>query len=57
MNNVISKIFFVAGLTAFGMFAVDQAQAFGVHDYSTHVIAILLLGILGHFAFERKSAP
>lgn len=53
---MISKIFFVAGLLAYLAFFFDRSQAFGVHDYSTDVIAIILLGILGHFAFGRKAA-
>lgn len=56
MSNLISKIFFCAGLVAYIAFFADRAKAFGVHDYSTDVLAILLLGILGHLAFERKAA-
>jgi hypothetical protein len=56
MNNLVSKLFFGAGLLAYLAFFADRAQAFGIHDYSTDVMVLPLLGLLGHFAFERKTA-
>ncbi len=44
-----------SALLAYLAFVVDRSSAFGVHDYSTDVIAIILLGILGHFAFGQRA--
>lgn len=52
---MISKFFFLVGVLAYAAFAADRAQAFGVHDYSTDVIAVILLAILGHFAFGQRA--
>lgn len=56
MNNLISKIFFAAGLLAYGIFFAGRATSFAIADYSTDATVIVLLGILAHFAFERKAA-
>lgn len=56
MTNIISKIFFVAGLIAYAIFFIGRAQSFALHDYSTDATVIALLGVLAHFAFERREA-
>lgn len=53
MNNLISKLFFAAGLAAYFFFLLDRGKSHAIPDYSQDVIVIVLLGILGHFAFER----
>lgn len=56
MTNLISKIFFAAGLVAYAVFFIGRAQSFALHDYSTDATVIALLGVLAHFAFERPAA-
>lgn len=54
MNNLLSKAFFVvcAFLVVKDLAAYVQIQ----HEFQpSSLVPLLLLGILGHFAFERRS--
>lgn len=54
MNNIISKLFFFAGLIAYLVFLVDRGASHGIPDYSQDATIIALLGVLAHFAFESE---
>lgn len=55
MNNILSKIFFAACAV---LLVMDIAEYWRVqHEFPDgRVVPLLLLGILGHFAFERKAS-
>lgn len=53
MSNIVSKLFFFAGLIAYLVFLVDRGKSFGIPDYSQDATIIALLGVLAHCAFER----
>jgi hypothetical protein len=55
VKNIIGKVSFVAAVVAYIAFMVDDSRAIGLHDYRTHAIAIPLLGILGHLAFQHRA--
>jgi hypothetical protein len=55
MNRIAPAVFFVAGLAVYGWeFAHRGAGLYT--DPRMDVVALALLGILSHFAFNRKSA-
>ncbi len=54
--NPISTIALAAGIAAYGFALADRAHISGPIDPRIDVLAIALLGILAHFAFERRAA-
>jgi hypothetical protein len=55
MDKIITRVFFGAGLLAYAVFFANRAQAFVSPDYSQDAVILLLLGILAHFAFDRRA--
>lgn len=52
--NPAAAIALVAGVIAYGFAIADRANISGPIDPRIDVLAIALLGILAHFAFERR---
>lgn len=52
--NIVSTIALAAGLAAYGNAIIERGHISGPIDPRIDVLAIALLGILAHFAFERQ---
>ena len=54
--NPISTIALVAGLAAYGYSLMERGSISGPIDPRVDVLVIAAIGILAHFAFERRPA-
>lgn len=55
--NFVSIFFFVVGCIAYAMEISNRAHTGGLTDARMDVVCIALLGLVAHFAFERRPVP